>query len=266
MALTLGKNKTGGEPLAETPAGDPVNLSKKAYAEYHRPFTVRSAVVNLLSPELKELLEQQRLKRGFVVVALGLVSLLVVGWLAQSGFIGAAERRLEAEQLTAQSLAQEGAKLAPIRSFYGQIESNAATIKSTMSSEVLTSDVISSLYGATPAGVNIDTLGLTLSVAAEGGAVDPAAASTCPSQDPYQSSGPTAGCISVSGSGASRALLGAWLDSIEAHPLFTVAFIPSTNVDAGSGLVSFTATIGLDATKVFKGRYANPEFLKGSAN
>lgn len=271
MALSLTKTSKASKTSKGKP-GDkttgPAPLSKRAQAEYDRPFVAVAPIVNLLPPELQDAIERLRLKKMFALLAVGLLVLLAAAWTVQGGLIAAAQKRLDAEQSVSTQLAAEQASLAPIRAFYGQIEANTSVIQSTMASEVLTSEVISELDAATPPSVRLDSFGLTLSGGGSTtGAADPnMTTSTCPSEDPYASTQATAGCINVSGSADNRVALGEWLDNLEARDMFTVAFIPSTTADPAGGEVTFSATIGLDAAAAFKNRYADPEFLKAGAN
>lgn len=268
MALSL-KNVSFGKSKTPTPADGPVPLSKKAQAEYDTPFAPRIPIVNLLSPELQEAIERARLKRLFALLAVGLVVAMGVLWAGQTALINAAQSRLEEEQAVSTQLAAEQNALAPVRAFYGQIDANTVTIQTTMANEVLTSQILGSLEDATPPGVSMDSFGLSLGggSAAASGAVDPTmTAGSCPSANPYEAAAPSAGCITVSGAANNRTVLGQWLDNLEAQPMFTVAFIPSTTADPKGGRVTFTASIGLDAESVYLKRYADPEFLKAGGN
>lgn len=268
MALSL-NNLSFGKPKS-APADGPVPLSKKAQAEYDAPFAPRIPIVNLLSPELQEAIERARLKRLFALLAVALLVVMGLLWTGQTALINAAQNRLEDEQAVSTQLAAEQNALAPVRSFYGQIDANTATIQSTMANEVLTSEILGGLQDATPPGVAMESFGLSLggvSATTPAGASDPTmTAGSCPSANPYEAAAPSAGCITVSGSANNRTVLGQWLDNLEAQPMFTVAFIPSTTADPSGGRITFTATVGLDAESVYQNRYADPEFLKAGGN
>lgn len=269
MALSL-KDVSFGKSKAPAPTDGPAPLSKKAQAEYDTPFIPRIPIVNLLSPELQEAIERSRLKRLFALLAVGLLVAMAVLWAGQTALINAAQSRLEDEQAVSTQLAAEQNELAPVRAFYGQIDANTTTIQTTMANEVLTSQILDSLEDATPPGVSTESFGLTLGAAsptATGGASDPTmTAGSCPSANPYEAAAPSAGCITVSGAANNRTVLGQWLDNLEAQPMFTVAFIPSTTADPKGGRVTFTASIGLDAASAYQKRYADPEFLKAGGN
>lgn len=251
-------------------ADEPVKVSKKVQAEMDRPFVAALPMVNLLSSEVQEVVEHQRLKRLFLILGGGVLVAIVAVWLLQAGMIAVAKGKLEDEQAKSTELNAKQAALAPVQMFYGQVEANRSTIQTTMANEVLTSQVLSRLDSVTPAGITINTIGVTLESAAASGeavAVDPTATTgTCPSQDPYSPAAASAGCVTVDGSATSREVLGTWLDNIEADDEFTVAFIPTTTSDAETGGVTFSATIGLDAEAAYTNRYADPEFLKAGAN
>lgn len=265
MALTLKKAKSDKADVAQAPT-----LSKKAKAEMDKPFVAVLPVANVLSPEVQEVVEQQRLKRLFVGLGVGVVGLVAAGFAAQTGLIAVAENRLEKEQATASDLSAQQAALAPISAFYGQIDANRATIQTTMSKEVLTSDVLSALDAVAPSGVNFTSVTLTLDSGSASTVVSAdvaATASACPSQNPYANGLASAGCVSVDGEATSRAALSNWLEAVEEAEAFTVAFIPSTTASSGGrGGVSFSATIGLNAETVYENRYSDPEFLKAGAN
>jgi Tfp pilus assembly protein PilN len=266
MALSLKKiTPTKGKDVA---ADAPTTRSKKAQAEYDAAFVPRIPIVNLLSPELQEMIERTRLKRLFALLTVGLVVAMAVLWGAQTALINAAQSRLEDEQAISNQLAAEQNALAPVRSFYGQIDANRATIQTTMQNEVLTSQVLTALEEATPPGVSVDSFGLTLGGStAAAGAADPSMTSgACPSANPYEAAAPSAGCITVSGSASNRSVVGQWLDNLEAQPMFTVAFIPSTTADPEGGRITFTASVGLDAATAYQNRYADDEFLKAGGN
>lgn len=273
VALSLNKKATKGQKLPTKVTGKgssstPAPLSKKAQAEYDTAFAPRIPLVNLLSPELQEMIERNRLKRMFAILTMALIVLMGVLWFGQSALIRQAESKLQAEEVISTQLAAEQNSLTPVKSFYGQIEANTATIQTTMANEVLTSQVLSALDEATPPGVSLESFGLTLGGStATAGAADPSMTSgACPSANPYEAAAPSAGCITVSGSGANRSVVGQWLDNLEAQPMFTVAFIPSTTADPDGGRITFTASIGLDAAEAYQKRYANPEFLKAGGN
>lgn len=267
MALSLKKTSPAKGKSAGSTDG-PVVMSKKAQAEYDAKFTPRIPIVNLLSAELQEEIERRRLKHMFATLAVALVVAMGAMWGVQTGLINAAESRLAAEQAESTQLATEQNELAPVRSFYGQIDANTTTIQTTMSNEVLTSQVLGALDDATPPGVALGTFSLSLGGGSSTtGTVDPSMTTgACPSANPYVAAAPSAGCITVSGTATNRSTVGQWLDNLEAQPMFTVAFIPSTTAEPKGGRITFTASIGLDAATAYQNRYADPEFLKAGGN
>lgn len=264
MALDVKKRPSKKTAEADTE----VKVSKKQQAAIDKPFVAELPLVNLLSGEVQEVVEQQRLKRLFAGLGLGLVGAIAALFLAQQGLIAVAETKLEEEQTRAAALAAQQAELAPVADFYAQIEANKSTIQTTMANEVLASQVISDLNRTTPAGMNVSNVSVSLetSAAPAAGVTDPTATSgACPSQDPYNEGGLSAGCVTVDGDAASRAVLGDWLDMIEESETFTVAFIPTTSAGGETGGVTFSATIGL-SDSVYQNRYSDPEFLKAGTN
>lgn len=264
MALELKKKPS---KKAHSAKDEPVKLSKKAQAELDKPFVAELPLVNMLPGDVLEVVEQQRLKRLFVLLAVGVVAAIGAAYLAQSGVIAVAENKLADEQAKTAPLLAQQAELAPVKTFYEQIEANKSTIQTTMAREVLTSQVLADLSAVTPGGVDITSTGVALEAAAPvaaGAVADPTqTTNTCPSQDPYNTSGLSAGCVTVDGTATSREVLGDWLDSIDESETFTVAFIPSTSTGGETGGVTFSATIGLSDT-VYLNRYA--EIFQEGAN
>lgn len=250
---------------AEAADAKAAKISKKEKAEQAKPFVATLPMVDLLSAEVQEVIEEQRLKRLFLILGLVAVGAIAAVWAIQAGMIAVAEKKLAAEKAESLSLSAQQSALAPVAIYYKQVENNKFVIQTTMANEVLISSVVSRINQVTPAGIELASIAVSLDDAV-GGLAPIGEASTCPSADPYGTGAPSAGCVTVDGTAPSRAVLGDWLDSVHADDMFTVAFIPGTTADAGNGSVTFTATMGLDAEVVHVDRYSEPDFLKVGTN
>lgn len=278
MALTMkkptpskGKDKDKAADGVKVSKAKTQKLSKKAKAELDRPFVATLPRVNLLSPDVQEVVEQARLKRLFLVLGVAVLGLLAFAWIAQAGLLAVAQNRLDDENAKKAELGQQLNALAPVQIFYGGIESNRFTIQSTMAKEVLTSKIVGNLNAVTPGGMSLSNVSITVvsaptADAAAAATPAPAGGGACPSQDPYTNPTSSAGCVTVDGNASSRQVLSQWLDALDKSDLFTVAFIPSTTSDTEGGGVTFSATIGIDGKAAYQNRYADPEFLKAGSN
>jgi Tfp pilus assembly protein PilN len=257
MGLELKKKPAKGS------TDEAVKVSKKVQTAMDKPFVAHLPVVNLLPPEVKDEVEQQRLKRLFLVLAAVVVGALVAVFLGQQAIIAVAQGKLDVVQGEGEQLSAREGQLAPVKMFYDQIDANKYTIQNTMAREVLTSQVVREINRLSPAGLKLTNIGLTLD-GTTGAATEAAATGACPSQDPYNAAGMSAGCVTVDGTAASRSVLGEWLDLLGDARTFTSTFIPATTADPEGGGVAFSATIGL-SDSVYKNRYADPEFLKNGS-
>lgn len=230
-----------------------------------KPFVASMATVNLLSPEALEVVELRRIRRLFVLIGIGVVAAIVVGYIAQAAVIASANHDREAEESRGQTLAGQLTALTPVKAYYGAIEQNQLTIQQTMSGEVLTSLVFEALQAfGERSDVSLSNTGLTVN---SGGGGAPAAAgaatSVCPNPDPFNPSSANAGCVTVDGTASSRAAIGEWIDTLQQNPMFADVFVPTATADP-SGKVTFTATIGL-SEEVYAHRYDDLDFLKNGA-
>jgi hypothetical protein len=245
--------------------------------------------VNLLSPAAVERLATLRLRRRFVAGAAVLVVLVAGVWGAQHLRVGEAEQLLAVEQAETARLTQETRALLPVRAFVTGVQQQTSTVGETMSREIYFSVVLEGLQDAAPSGVQLDSIGVTLAEPpaeapaapaptepdgtegdGEGGtegdedttATPPPAPapqeSPCPGPDPFQTR-TVVGCVTLSGSAASRAEVGDLVIRLGSDTLFVEPFI-STTTTGDEARVTFSGSVGL-SEKVFSERYADLEKL-----
>lgn len=229
--------------------------------------------VNLLSRWSFEALATRRLRRRFVVGALVLTTLLAAGWGAQHLRAAQAERLLSIAEAERATLTSQAAELAPVRAFVTAVDKRKQTVIEAMRTEVRFSRVLSELSMATPADAALTNVAVTLSpppaapaAAPAGGAEAPAAGgittdaaiSTCPGPDPFGTR-PVVGCLTLSGTAASRDAVGQFVVDLGHSTIFVEPFV-STTTTADGPRVSFTGTVGL-SPRAFTGRYDDLDTL-----
>ncbi|MBA2389411.1 MAG: hypothetical protein H0V67_04055 [Geodermatophilaceae bacterium] len=213
--------------------------------------------VNLLPPDVLEILRLRTLRAQFL--AAGLVVLVCLGalYVVQSAQLGTANERLTAEQDRGQVVAAEKARLAPVAAFFAEVGLTQQLIMETMTKEVLFSDVGERLTIAATGTVTLATVSMT-AVTAE--LAEPAAAPVvCPGSDPFNQIA-VVGCITVAGTADSRESVGQFVVNILAEERFLSPFVSTTVLDEETGTVAFTGTISLTG-QVYAGRYNDVEFL-----
>jgi|GEM_PF-1001055 len=252
---------------------------------------LRLPSVNLLSPATLEGLAVRRVRRR--LFAAGLVAVVFVGggWLVQSARLSSAHHRLATEQAATAPLNAELDKLAPVARFYAQLDTRKNAASAAMAAEVLFSSALSDFARRTPAGLNITNLSVTLTpsvvtsvappvspltragiTAGPGGVVPqtatpPAAggtqsgAVTCNRPDPFH---PAAiiGCITLSGTAPSRAVVGELVNNLKASQMYADPFVTTTTVAGTNGvtLIQFNGSVGLTGAAV-SGRYTDLSWL-----
>lgn len=256
MAMLEMRRTKGTDDLAVAAAD--VKKPKKA----PKQFVAAPATVNLLSPEVLAAVELRRLRRLFMVLAVGLVVAIIAAWFGQAALISSAESKKTDEEARTTALTSQLQALTPVKIYYGAIDLNQSTIQTTMASEVLTSKIIEALRASAPNGLSIGNVGLTVNVGSTA-AVAPAAGtvSTCPNPNPFATSTAAGGCLSVDGVAESRAVVGEWIRDLLKDSRFTEVFVPTATADE-NGNVTFAATIGL-SPEVYSRRYENLDFVKG---
>ena len=225
------------------------------------PAHSRVPTVNLLSPWVFESLAARRLRRRFAAAAAVLALLVGAGWMVQNLRTSIAERELAARQAETTKLLAQTKRLAPVRTYVAAVDQQKAMAQGAMENEVYLSRVLSGLRAATPAGARLENVAVKVSPVAKGDQSAEASAAAaaedatgnCPGPDPFNTR-EVIGCVTLSGSASTRALVGDLVVALGKDALFVEPFISATTTAAGDDVV-FTGSVGLSA-KTFSGRYA----------
>jgi hypothetical protein len=230
--------------------------------------------VNLLSQWSFEALATRRIRRRFAVGAVVLAALLTAGWGLQHLRAAQAGQLLSIAEAERARLASQNAELAPVRTFVAAVDKRKQTVTEAMGAEVRFSRVLSELSMATPADAALTNLAVTLTpppaaTAGDAGAAAAdapstgAVASACPGPDPFGTR-PVVGCLTLSGTAASRDAVGQLVVDLGRSGVFVEPFI-STTTTADGPRVSFTGTVGLSPS-AFTGRYDDLDTLLHERN
>lgn len=250
--------------------------------------------VNLLSPSAFERLAVRRLRQRFLAAGVVLVLLVAGAWGVQHLRVAEAEQMLAVEKAETARLAAETQALAPVRAYVTGVAAQKKTMQEVMAREIFFSEVLDGLEAASPSGVKLTSVGVTLALDAPlpgtepdpaapadpDAPVDPAApdpeepadpeapvappapaaptVSPCPGPDPFNTR-VVVGCVTLSGTAASRADVGRLVVALGKDVLFVEPFI-STTTTADASEVSFSGSVGL-SQEVFSGRYADLETM-----
>lgn len=238
-------------------------------------------VVNILSPSVFEAIATRRLRRRLALAGCGVGLVVGAGWAVQELRVSHAHQVLTIEQAEGDRLGARTRALAPVRAYVAAVEQQKRTVQSAMAGEVYLSRALEGLRSATPTGVIIESLSVTVAapapVVGKGGSAAAAAAavpakapglaagvSACPGPDPFNTR-PVAGCITLSGSAANRRAVGDFVITLGRSGLFVEPFISTTTTAAGEG-VMFTGSVGMSPS-LFSGRYADLDrLLAGGAD
>jgi hypothetical protein len=219
--------------------------------------------VNLLSPWVFDAIAVRRLRQRFVLGACALTLVVGAGWAVQHLRAVQASQILGIEQAESARLTDQTQALAPIRVYVSSVEHQKQTVTETMRREVRFSRILDGLALATPADANVESVAVTLASPATPTAADPTAAtpgggSVCPGPDPFQTR-EVVGCITLSGSAATRGAVGRLVVNLGHSDLFVEPFI-STTTTADGQPVTFTGSVGL-ARNVLSKRYDDLDSL-----
>lgn len=220
--------------------------------------------VNILSPWVFERMAIRRLRRRFALVGFVLVLLIAAAWSAQHLRIEQAQQVLDVETAETTRLTAQTNELAPVRAFVTGIEQQKQTVQDTMASEIYFSRVLEGIQRDAPLGAVVTSLQVTLAPSATAAAPAEGAVpvvSPCPGPDPFNTK-IVVGCITISGSAATRSDVGAFVIALGDDELFVEPFISTTTTADGSE-VTFSGSVGL-SEKVFSGRYADLDKLLGT--
>ena len=231
-------------------------------------------VVNLLSPWALEAIAVRRLRRRFLAGAVVLLLLVAAGWTVQQLRVDQARQLLAVQQAEASRLGQETQKLAPVKDFVAAVEQRKVLVSEAMATETYFSLVMDGLRAASPLGATIESVSVTMAppvdpaqATGEAGAgaatgQPGATASPCPGPDPFNTR-TVVGCVTLSGTAASRADVGELVVRLGDDDLFVEPFI-STTTTADAKQVVFSGSVGLSEA-VFSKRYAKIDRLISEA-
>jgi hypothetical protein len=215
-------------------------------------------VVNLLSASEFERMAARRLRRRFVVGGIALIVLVGGAWTYQHLRVAEAQKLVAVEQAETSRLSSQTQVLAPVRAFVNGVAVQENTVQSAMVGEIYFSDVLDGVRDATPPGAQLATVAVTLAAP-----TDPAAGvtvSACPGPDPFNTR-PVVGCVTLSGTAATRAEVGDMVVQLGHSSLFVEPFIATTTTGE-TDEVTFSGSVGL-SDKVFSKRYGVPEPVTG---
>jgi hypothetical protein len=222
--------------------------------------------VNILSPWVFERMAISRLRRRFAVAGVVLMLLVVAGWAVQGLRIDQAEKVLAVEEAETARLTVETRTLTPVKTFVATIGQQQLSVQNNMAAEIYFSRVLEEFQNATPFAATVESVSITLDPNAGSVALGNAPAvgeaipveSPCPGPDPFNTK-LVIGCITLSGSAASRADVGELVINLGNEELFVEPFISTTTAGDGTG-VTFSGSVGL-SDKVYSRRYADLEKL-----
>lgn len=209
--------------------------------------------VNLLSHAHFERMAARRLRQRFVAGGVGLVVLVGAAWGAQHMRVDEARKLVAVEQSETTRLDSETHRLAPVEAFVSGVKAQVSTVEGAMADEIYFSEVLDGVRDATPVGAQITSL--SVSVASTDPSTGTTGAATCPGPDPFNTK-TVVGCVTLSGTAASRADVGRMVVQLGASHLFVEPFI-STTTTGDAQAVTFSGSVGL-SEKVFSRRYAKP--------
>ena len=231
--------------------------------------------VNLLSPWVFDAIATRRLRQRFAAAAALLVILVGAGWTVQHMRIGDEREVLVAKQAETTRLTLKTQELEPVQTFIATVDQQIVTVQQAMKGELYMSRVLTGLQLAAREGADVETLAITLPppvvpvtapAPAEGEDAAPVApevpvVSPCPGPDPFNTR-VVVGCVELTGSAASRAIVGDFVIRLGNDALFVEPFISTTTSDGAE--VLFTGSVGL-STKAYTSRYAAMKgLLKGA--
>ncbi len=212
--------------------------------------------VNLLSQSEFDRMAVRRLRQRFVAGGVALLLLVGAGWFLQHQRVSDAEKLVAVEQAETNRLSAQTQTLVTIKTYVTGVAAQEQTVQTTMAREIFFSKVLESIRTASPTGTSLQSIAVTLAPDAAAGAAAPATtagASICPGPDPFKTQ-TIIGCVTLSGTAASRAEVGELVTNLGSMGLFVEPFI-STTTAGDAAPVSFSGSVGL-SEKVFSNRYA----------
>lgn len=218
--------------------------------------------VNLLSPWVFDAIAVRRLRQRFLLAACALALVVGAGWAVQHLRAVQANQILTIEEAESGRLTAQTQALAPVRVYVSSVEHQKKTVTETMRREVRFSRILDGLALATPADATVESVAVTLAVpttpSTDPAAATPGTGSVCPGPDPFQTR-EVVGCVTLSGSAATRGAVGRLVVNLGDSDLFVEPFI-STTTTADGQPVTFTGSVGL-ARGVLSKRYDDLDSL-----
>jgi hypothetical protein len=224
-------------------------------------------IVNLLSPSVFEALTARKVRLRFIAGSLALALFVGAGWGVQRLQLEEADKLRAVEQGETARLDARTRGLAPVSEFVSTVASQQALVRKTMANEAFLSLVLDGLRHATPTGVRIDSVAVTIDpspgVGAAGATAVPksATAGTCPSPDPFTTQA-TVGCVVFAGTATDRATVGQLVILLAKTGVFIAPYVSTTTASAStststaaSDQVAFTASVAL-TKRIYSNRYA----------
>ena len=215
--------------------------------------------VNLLSQSEFDRMAVRRLRQRFVAGGVALLQLVGAGWFLQHQRVSDAEKLVAVEQAETNRLSAQTQTLVTIKTYVTGVAAQEQTVQTTMAREIYFSNVLKGIRTASPTGTSLQSIAVTLApdaaagAAAAGTPATTAGSSICPGPDPFKTQ-TIIGCVTLSGTAASRAEVGELVTNLGSMGLFVEPFI-STTTAGDAAPVSFSGSVGL-SEKVFSNRYA----------
>ena len=215
--------------------------------------------VNLLSQSEFDRMAVRRLRQRFVAGGVALLLLVGAGWFLQHQRVSDAEKLVAVEQAETNRLSAQTQTLVTIKTYVTGVAAQEQTVQTTMAREIYFSNVLKGIRTASPTGTSLQSIAVTLApdaaagAAAAGTPATTAGSSICPGPDPFKTQ-TIIGCVTLSGTAASRAEVGELVTNLGSMGLFVEPFI-STTTAGDAAPVSFSGSVGL-SEKVFSNRYA----------
>lgn len=215
--------------------------------------------VNLLSQSEFDRMAVRRLRQRFVAGGVALLLLVGAGWFLQHQRVSDAEKLVAVEQAETNRLSAQTQTLVTIKTYVTGVAAQEQTVQTTMAREIYFSNVLKGIRTASPTGTSLQSIAVTLApdaaagAAAAGTPATTAGSSICPGPDPFKTQ-TIIGCVTLSGTAASRAEVGELVTNLGSMGLFVEPFI-STTTAGDAAPVSFSGSVGL-SEQVFSNRYA----------
>lgn len=176
--------------------------------------------VNLLPPEVRAARGLRNLKRWLGLAMLAVLVVCIAVFALAKVSEAAADDGLTTAKADAQRLQTEQQKYAEVPRVLSALQAATTAQAVGMSTDVAWTSYYSAITAVLPADVSVDSLGVTLSTAATGGATA--------TVNPLQ--GASVGQIQFTGRSATLPNTAAWIDALDAIPGFADAWASSATI------------------------------------